>query len=376
MAGSFVSVILPTYNGEKYICEAIESILGQTYSNWELIIVDDCSEDVTLQIANEYARKDHRIKVIHNSNNCKLPQSLNVGFHNSKGDLLTWTSDDNRFLPNALEVMQQYFAEHEDAYMVQADMYEIDADGTRIGNGCLQWNEQNLCVKNIVGACFMYTRDVYEKIGDYDTDLFCAEDYDYWIRVEKAYGRIVHIPEILYEYRRHKGNLTLTKQEFKDRQVVRLRKKHMEYIVQCAGNDEAALFHLYIDSLDRGCDAAFFMELSKYVWVCQYEDGAFNRGNGFIIFGAGTYGEKAASVLGEKAYCFADNNKEKINQDKCGLRIVPFSELVRLSGRYCIMIAANSIYGYQMVKQLLDNGIRNFCTYQYYVWQLQHGNKE
>lgn len=369
MEDNLVSIILPTYNGEKYICEAIDSIIGQTYTNWELIVVDDCSKDATLQIVNEYSRRDNRIKVIHNSNNCKLPQSLNVGFHNSKGDLLTWTSDDNRFLPNAIEVMQQYFRDNNGTYMVLADMYEIDANGTRIGNGCLQWNEQNLCVKNIVGACFMYTRDVYEKIGDYDVNLFCAEDYDYWIRVEKVYGKIVHIPEILYEYRRHNENLTISKQEFKDKQVIELRKKHMEYILQCVRNDEAALFNLYIDSLDRGCDVDFFLDLIKYIPACQYEDDTINSGKRFIIFGAGTYGEKAASDLGEKAYCFADNNKEKINSVKCGLHIVSFEELVRLSDNYCVMIAANSIYGYHMVKQLLDNRIMNFCTYQYYVWR-------
>lgn len=374
MTGNLVSIILPTYNGEKYICEAIDSILEQTYANWELIVVDDCSKDATLQIVNEYTRRDNRIKVIHNSDNYRLPQSLNVGFRKSRGELLTWTSDDNRFLPNAIEVMQQYFSDYNDTHMVQADMYEIDANGSRMGSDCLRWNEQNLCVKNIVGACFMYTRDVYEKIGDYDVNLFCAEDYDYWIRVEKVFGSIVHIPEILYEYRRHNGNLTVTKQEFKDRQVIMLRRKHMEYIVQSVKNDAAALFNLYIDSLDRGCDVEFFFDLVKYIPVCQYEADTINSGKKFVIFGAGTYGERAVSALGEKAYCFADNNREKVDRVKCGLQIVSFAELVRLSDNYCIMIAANSIYGYHMIRQLIDNGIMNFCTYQYYMWREKHVN--
>ncbi len=75
-----VSIVLPTYNGEKYIRESVESIINQSFTDWELIIVDDCSTDHTAMIVDQYASEDFRIKVIHNKKNQKLPQSLNIGF--------------------------------------------------------------------------------------------------------------------------------------------------------------------------------------------------------------------------------------------------------------------------------------------------------
>ena len=102
---SLVSIVLPIYNGEKYMRQSIESVINQTYKNWELIIIDDCSSDNTPHIAKEYANQDNRIKYYRNETNLKLPRGLNRGFSLSKGEYLTWTSDDNMFNPNAIEVM-------------------------------------------------------------------------------------------------------------------------------------------------------------------------------------------------------------------------------------------------------------------------------
>lgn len=100
-----ISIVLPVYNGEKYLRESIDSILAQTYKNWELLIVDDCSTDSSSEIAKEYVSKDRRIYYYHNENNLRLPRNLNKGFSLARGNYLTWTSDDNRFKPTALEKM-------------------------------------------------------------------------------------------------------------------------------------------------------------------------------------------------------------------------------------------------------------------------------
>lgn len=106
-----VSVILPTYNGENHIKDSIESCLRQTYRNIELIIVNDCSTDGTLDLIKKYAAKDRRVRIIENQKNLKLPASLNEGFKASSGDLLTWTSDDNMFRENAIERMVDMLSE-------------------------------------------------------------------------------------------------------------------------------------------------------------------------------------------------------------------------------------------------------------------------
>ena len=89
-----VSIVLPTYNGSKFLSRSIESVQEQAETDWELIIVNDCSTDNTLDIAQKYAQQDKRISVITNEQNKKLPASLNVGFSRAKGKYLTWTSDD------------------------------------------------------------------------------------------------------------------------------------------------------------------------------------------------------------------------------------------------------------------------------------------
>ena len=84
-----VSIVLPTFNGERYLRQSIGSVISQQYKNWELIIVDDHSTDSTSAIIDEFTETDPRIKVIHNTTNQKLPKSLNIGFEKAKGDLLT-----------------------------------------------------------------------------------------------------------------------------------------------------------------------------------------------------------------------------------------------------------------------------------------------
>ena len=100
-----ISIVLPIYNGEKYMKQSIDSVINQTYANWELLIVDDGSTDNTAAIAREYAEKDNRIKYYKNPQNMRLPKTLNRGFSLATGDYLTWTSDDNYYYPTDLEKM-------------------------------------------------------------------------------------------------------------------------------------------------------------------------------------------------------------------------------------------------------------------------------
>jgi glycosyltransferase involved in cell wall biosynthesis len=84
-----ISVVLPTYNGARFLAESIESVINQTETHWELIIVNDCSTDNTLEIAEKYAKLDSRIRVISNEVNKKLPGALNVGFADARSEYLT-----------------------------------------------------------------------------------------------------------------------------------------------------------------------------------------------------------------------------------------------------------------------------------------------
>lgn len=204
-----ISIVLPTYNGEKYIRESIYSIIAQTYKDWELIVIDDCSTDNTNKIVKSYCEIDSRIKLYKNENNLRLPRSLNKGFSLSKGDYLTWTSDDNIYKPNALEDLLNNIVKLKVDFVFSAMDY-IDESGKVTHSSKKPEDLSMIYATNIVGACFLYTRNVYKKIGDYNPNLFMIEDYDYWIRIYKEY-KTAYIDKSLYLYRQHSGSLTISK---------------------------------------------------------------------------------------------------------------------------------------------------------------------
>ena len=117
-----ISVVLPTYNGEKWLPQSIESVLNQTYSNLELIIVDDNSKKKTADIIDEYKACDDRVKVITHNVNKKLPVSLNDGFSIAEGEYFTWTSDDNWYETTALEELLNYLLNNPYTDMVISDI--------------------------------------------------------------------------------------------------------------------------------------------------------------------------------------------------------------------------------------------------------------
>jgi glycosyltransferase involved in cell wall biosynthesis len=207
-----ISIILPIYNGEEYLSYSIQSILNQTYQDWELIIVNDCSTDQTSNIIKQFSMKDSRIKVITNKNNQKLPKSLNIGFSQARGKYLPWTSDDNEYDPAALEKMYNFLEENNDVGMVYANCLVVSENKENTFWGNKDATPENLLMTNVCGACFLYRKSVAETIGEYNCNLFLAEDHDYWLRIRLKY-KIERIPEELYLYRQHSKNLTNTRKK-------------------------------------------------------------------------------------------------------------------------------------------------------------------
>jgi len=199
-----VSVILPTYNGSKYLRQSIESCLNQTYKNLELIVVDDGSGSEIGNIVGAY--RDPRVKYLRHERNRGLAEALNTGFKNSTGEYLTWTSDDNYYAENAIEEMVRFLQTYPEVDFVYSDEYVIDDAGNILR---VQRSKpvEGLKVNNGVGACFLYKRKVYEEIGNYDPSTFLAEDYDYWVRVSQKF-KMQRLFRPLYYYRRHRNSLT------------------------------------------------------------------------------------------------------------------------------------------------------------------------
>lgn len=204
---SLISIVLPVYNGERYLAESIQSCLDQTYPHWELIIVDDASTDDTSSIIAQGMAKDVRIRCIRHETNKRLPAALNTGFTHARGAYLTWTSDDNRYHLSALEEMLQVLTTGEGADFVYADYEVIDEDGQYIQTNVAPPPLSLIQGFNAV-PCFLYRRHIYEQVGGYAEDLFLAEDYDYWLRVLSAGCTMIPLHKRLYSYRRHARSLT------------------------------------------------------------------------------------------------------------------------------------------------------------------------
>ncbi len=221
-----ISIVLPVYNQANFICEAIDSIINQTYTNWELIVINDGSTDNLEAQLIKYA--NHKQIIVHHQNNQKIPQALNNGFKIATGKLYTWTSADNILQPNQLLLFATYFIDHHDCAMVYSNYMIIDESGAPLYNSPTsrpenqnhyntsmielpnKVNYNNLYAKRdcLIGASFMYRSEVAKVIGAYDINTFGGEDYDYWLRIYAVFKNIHHINQVLYKYRLHGSSIT------------------------------------------------------------------------------------------------------------------------------------------------------------------------
>lgn len=207
LVSPLVSIVLPVYNGARYLPESLASVVAQTYPHWELVCVDDTSTDATPDILAEWAAREPRMRVIRHATNKRLPGALNTGFTAARGELLTWTSDDNHYRPQALERLVAQLLEEPALAFVYSDYALMDEDGRITGQVTPPAPEGLIFAKEGLPS-FLYRRSVYERVGDYASDLFLAEDYDYWLRVLASGCRMRPLHESLYEYRRHAQSLT------------------------------------------------------------------------------------------------------------------------------------------------------------------------
>ena len=203
---SLISIVLPCYNGEKYLAQSIQSCIDQEYQNWELILVNDCSTDNSYEIMLNFAKKDTRIKIINNEINLKLPASLNIGFKAALGEYLTWTSDDNYYLPNAFKELLSVLIDN-NADAVYSGFYYID-ENNNITEKYEPLEPYYMIYKSVAGASFLYRRSIHISLNGYNVNLFLVEDYDFWLRMYLNNFKIVTTNSLLYCYRRHTNSLT------------------------------------------------------------------------------------------------------------------------------------------------------------------------
>jgi glycosyltransferase involved in cell wall biosynthesis len=218
-----VDVVLPTHAGERWVAEAIESVLRQTHPLWHLTVVDDCSPDATAERV-ESLRRRHpdRISLLRLDRPHRAAGARMAGVTRTSGELIAFLDQDDRWLPEKLARQVACFAGDGALAAAHTDVEIIDSDGmTRAGaadrenagRARIAWGagsdlSAELFRKNSIRlASSVVRRTAFEVIGGFDTSLFGGEDWEFWVRLADRFP-IAHLPAVLTQRRVHPGNVS------------------------------------------------------------------------------------------------------------------------------------------------------------------------
>lgn len=211
-----VTVVTCVYNGAKYLQAAIDSILGQTLTNFEYVIIDDGSTDETAQILGSYT--DRRIRVLRNSSNIGLTASLNRGWKVGTSPFIAILDSDDWAYPNRLEQQVGYLKNNHSLALLGCDVEVINGEGEfvrfkRFPKDFDRLKAGLVTQSSIDHSCFVLRRTMLEKIGGYDEKYKYGQDFDLQWRLSMV-GSIESIPEFLIKYRQgHSGSISSSKRD-------------------------------------------------------------------------------------------------------------------------------------------------------------------
>lgn len=209
-----VSVLMSVYNGEMFLVEAMDSILEQTYQNWECIVIDDCSTDSTAEILAEYAKKDARVRIYRNERNLRLPGSLNRALSFAEGEYIVRMDADDVSRRDRIEKQVEFMEQHPEIALSASRIMSL------IGNQVIPTNLQSRGDADGVAARFLYFNPVAHPATifrkkelvsfGYREQFFCTEDFDLWIRLLCSGKKIAVQGDYLVLYRQHESQITAT----------------------------------------------------------------------------------------------------------------------------------------------------------------------
>ncbi len=263
-----ISIIMSVYNGETYLKEAIESVINQTFKDWELIIINDCSTDSTADILADFASKDERIKVHPNEVNLKLPTSLNKAISLSQGKYIARMDADDICLPDRFEKQYKFMEEHSDVALsscrfmtVKNGVYMSGGAGGRCDNKAIR---VLLLVGNpILHPGIIAKAQVMKKLN-YDTSLTCTEDLELWTRMAMGNHKIEILPECLMIYRLHDKQITSTTLERQHVEVLKIQQKFYGTLLE-EMDDEMGRFYISGIYFRENANIHKFFEFAKWI---------------------------------------------------------------------------------------------------------------
>ena len=207
-----ISVLMPVYNGEPFLKESIESIVAQTFKDFEFIIIDDGSTDSTFDIMMQYAKIDNRIKVFRNKENKKIVYTLNNGLINAASNIIARMDCGDIALANRLEKQYNFLNENREFILVSSQVYFKNLAGEIIHKSNYPCDDKSIRKElffrnNII----MHPAAMFRRVNNviYRDFAYPSEDYDLWLRLSHL-GRIAIINEYLMIIRLNPGGITFT----------------------------------------------------------------------------------------------------------------------------------------------------------------------
>jgi glycosyltransferase involved in cell wall biosynthesis len=213
-----VSIIIPTYNRGEFIGQAIQSVIDQTYSDWELIVVDDASTDDTESIVADFIkndeknRKNGRIKYIRQEKNIGISRNRNSGIEKAVGTYIAMLDSDDVWLDREKLARQVAFLEkNRDYALVGTWVRTIDKTGSVVGDMTFAQDDGHirqrmLCRNQFVQSSVLFVKKAAVESGLYDPKLIVNEDYDLWLRLGISY-KFANLPHFTTGYRVHAGSI-------------------------------------------------------------------------------------------------------------------------------------------------------------------------
>jgi glycosyltransferase involved in cell wall biosynthesis len=272
MKSDFVSIILPVYNGEKYIASAIESILNQSHDNFELILINDGSKDSTEMIINHYVIEDKRIKFVSRENK-GLIYTLNQALSLCTGRFIARMDADDISFPNRIKHQLNWLLTNNQHAMVGSSYLYINENDNVIGKRKVICDENEIKNYFLLGNPFchpsvMFNRDV---IGDelyYDEEYETAEDFELWLRLSRSF-LISNIPDCLLKYRINPESITSNSYIKQFHVSKKLRTTHFGILgfyglASFCENDTALTGVLHIDLVNRWVNCRRLLVSASY----------------------------------------------------------------------------------------------------------------
>lgn len=257
-----VSVMMPAYNAEAYIAEAIDSVLKQTYEQWELLVINDGSKDKTGEIANRY--RDGRIKVIHQENGGEA-SARNTALANMRGEFLAFLDSDDAFLPDHLEKTAVYLQNHADKDAVYTDGIYMTSAGQRLEPLSSQrrgpftgWIFPEVVrASDVFGpptCTLLRTHLIFEHDLTFDTRIVIGPDWDFLTRYCE-WAQFGNLADKTVLYRVHETNITVTvdlKRRAGYMALCREKAIQLTHFAECALDVQTAVFYDLLVNLLAG----------------------------------------------------------------------------------------------------------------------------